>query len=273
MLTPGPISPGSKLVYKTCVYTMQPAPRNNIELRMRLRTPINEIRVTTIGRVKLSYTTTRGDVTGVRVAILADNGFEQDELTMPKRALDDAGAETKIVSPQKEVVKGWKSKKWGDKLQVDVPLDQANPDSFDALLLPGGVTNADSLRIQPDAVQFVKSFFTTGKPVAVICHGPWAIIEAGEARNRRMTSWPSLKTDLRNAGAEWVDQEVVVDGNLVSSRKPDDIPAFNSSMIDVFGTVEVRMNHVVSEMRNEEPHVKPPPRDSDALDVGLQPLD
>jgi deglycase len=221
----------------------------------------------------LGYTTTKSDVAGVRVAILADNGFEQDELTMPKKALDDAGAETKIVSPQKEVVKGWKSKKWGDKLRVDVPLDQADPDSFDALLLPGGVVNADSLRMQPDAVQFVKSFFTTGKPVAVICHGPWAIIEAGEARNRRITSWPSLKTDLRNAGAEWVNQEVVVDGNLVSSRKPDDIPAFNSSMMDVFGTVEVRMNHVVSEMRSEEAHVKPPPRDSDVLDVVMQPLD
>jgi len=204
------------------------------------------------------------------VAILADNGFEQDELTKPKKALDEAGAETKIVSPQKAVVRGWKSKEWGDKLQVDVPLDQANPDSFDALLLPGGVVNADSLRMQPEAVQFVKSFFTTGKPVAVICHGPWAIIEAGEARDRRMTSWPSLETDLRNAGAEWEDREVVVDGNLVSSRMPEDIPAFNSSMVDVFGSVEVRMSHVVSEMQNEEPHVKPPRRDSDVVDVMLQ---
>jgi protease I len=218
----------------------------------------------------LSDTTAKSDVGGVRVAILVADGFEQDELTKPRKALDDAGAETKIVSPQREVVRGWKSKDWGEKLKVDVPLDQAKPDSFDALLLPGGVINADSLRTQPEAVQFVKSFFTARKPVAVICHGPWAIIEAGEASDRRMTSWPSLETDLRNAGAEWVDQEVVVDGNLVSSRMPNDIPAFNSSMIDVFGDVEVRMKHVVSEMQNDEPHVKPPARDSDVLDTMLQ---
>jgi protease I len=117
---------------------------------------------------------------------------------------------------------------------VDVPLDQAQPSNFDALLLPGGVMNPDELRMQPKAVAFVKAFFDAGKPVAVICHGPWTIIEADAARGRRIASWPSLKTDLKNAGAEWVDQAVVVDGNLVSSRKPDDIPAFSSKVIDLF---------------------------------------
>jgi protease I len=178
-------------------------------------------------------------IKGIRVAILADNGFEQEELTRPKKALEDAGAETVVVSPQK-VIRGWKAKEWGDELPVDVLLDEAKPGGFDALLLPGGVINADSLRMQPKAVEFVKSFFTERKPVAVICHGPWAIIEAGEVNGRRMTSWPSLKTDLRNAGADWVDQEVVVDGNVVSSRKPDDIPAFNTSMIDLFGRARAR---------------------------------
>jgi protease I len=167
------------------------------------------------------------DIKGMRVAVLADNGFEQDELVKPKKALDDAGAKTSVVSPQDKLVKGWKSKEWGDEIAVDTHLDDADPDDYDALLLPGGVINADSLRMQPKAVEFVKSFFTANKPVAVICHGPWSVIEAGFARGKRMTSWPSIKTDLRNAGAEWVDQEVCVDGDLVSSRKPDDIPAFN----------------------------------------------
>ena len=131
-------------------------------------------------------------------------------------------------------MRGWTFTDWGSKVSVDVHLDEAQPDDFDALLLPGGVMNPDALRMQPKAVAFIKSFFDAGKPVAVICHGPWTVIEAGAARGRRIASWPSLKTDLRNAGAEWVDQEVVVDGNLVSSRKPDDIPAFNRAMIDLF---------------------------------------
>jgi protease I len=172
---------------------------------------------------------------GLRVAILVANGFEEVEMTEPRKALDQSGAETSIVSPQEEHVKGWKFKEWGDDFSVDVSLKDARPDDFDALLLPGGVINPDALRIQPVAVAFVKSFFDAGKPVAAICHGPWTIIEAGAARGRRIASWPSLKTDLRNAGAEWVDREVVIDGNLVSSRKPDDIPKFNEAMIELFG--------------------------------------
>jgi protease I len=170
---------------------------------------------------------------GLKVAILVDDGFEQVELIEPRKALDQAGAETRIVSPKGERVRGWDFTDWGDELPVDVPLDGANPDDFDALLLPGGVFNPDALRMQPKAVAFVKAFFDAGKPVASICHGPWTVIEAGSARGRRIASWPSLKTDLRNAGAEWVDQEVVVDGNLVTSRNPDDIPAFNRAMIDL----------------------------------------
>ena len=129
---------------------------------------------------------------------------------------------------------GWNFKDWGEEFPVDIALDRARPQDFDALLLPGGVMNPDALRIQPKAVEFVKAFFDDGKPVAVICHGPWTVIEAGAARGRRIASWPSLKTDLRNAGAEWVDEEVVIDGNLISSRKPDDIPAFNRGMNEVF---------------------------------------
>jgi protease I len=172
---------------------------------------------------------------GLKVAILVDSGFEQVEMTEPKKALDQAGAKTQIVSPAGLKVRGWKTKEWGDEFPVDVPLDRAQPNNYDALLLPGGVMNPDKLRMQPKAVEFVKSFTSSGKPVAAICHGPWTIIETGAARGKRMTSWPSLKTDLRNAGAEWVDQELVVDGNIVSSRKPDDIPAFNRGMIELFG--------------------------------------
>ena len=163
----------------------------------------------------------------LRVAILVDDGFEQVELMKPREALDHAGAETSVVSPQRERVRGWNFTEWGEQVPVDVQLSEAEPDDFDALLLPGGVMNPDSLRMQPQAVEFVADFFEAGKPVAVICHGPWTVIEAGAARGRRITSWPSVKTDLVNAGAEWVDEEVVVDRNLVSSRKPDDIPAFN----------------------------------------------
>lgn len=171
---------------------------------------------------------------GFKVAILVTDGFEQVELVEPRKALDQVGVETRIVSPKNGQVRGWKFKEWGDELTVDVPLDQADVDDFDALLLPGGVINPDKLRIEAKAVQFVKGFFDAGKPVAAICHGPWTIIEAGAARGRRIASWPSLKTDLRNAGAEWVDQEAVTDGNIVSSRNPDDIPAFNRALIELF---------------------------------------
>jgi len=171
---------------------------------------------------------------GLRVAILVENGFEAVELTEPRKALDHAGAVTQVVSPQRERVRGWNSTEWGDYVKVDVLLEQALPEGFGALLLPGGVMNPDKLRMQPKAVSFVRAFFEAQKPVAAICHGPWTIIEAGVARGRKIASWPSLKTDLRNAGAEWLDQEVVIDGNLVSSRKPDDIRAFNQAMLELF---------------------------------------
>ncbi len=171
---------------------------------------------------------------GLKVAILVTDGFEQVELTEPRKALDEAGAETRIVSPKDSEVRGWNFTDWGQKLPVDLKLDQARPDNFDALLLPGGVINPDTLRIEPKAVAFVRAFFDAGKPVAAICHGPWTIIEAGCARGRRMTSWPSLHTDLKNAGADWTDQEAVVDGKLLTSRKPDDIPAFNREMLKLF---------------------------------------
>jgi protease I len=181
------------------------------------------------------------DLSGIRVAILVEKGFEQVELTQPRSALDAAGATTSVVSPQRDRVRGWSFTDWGDEIAVDRRLDQARPDDFDALLLPGGVMNPDFLRVQPPAVDFVRSFFDAGKPVAVICHGPWMVIEAEAARGRRIASWPSLRTDLRNAGAEWVDEQVVVDGNMVSSRKPEDIPAFNREMIRLFRGAERRV--------------------------------
>jgi protease I len=171
---------------------------------------------------------------GRKIAILVTDGFEQVELQKPRKALDDAGATTQVVSPKDDKAKGWNFTEWGDDVSVDVKLKQAKPDDFDALLLPGGVINPDKLRMIPEAVNFVKSFFDSGKPVAAICHGPWTIIETGYAKGRRIASWPSLKTDLRNAGAEWTDQEAVTDGNLVSARNPDDIPAFNRAMIQLF---------------------------------------
>jgi len=175
-----------------------------------------------------------GKLDGMKVAILATDGFEQVELMEPRKALDEAGAETKVVSPKDDMVRGWDFTDWGDEVPVDVPLDRADAEEFDALVLPGGVINPDALRMNPKAVAFVKSFFDAGKPVASICHGPWSIIETGAARGRRMTSWPSLKTDIVNAGAHWVDEEAVLDRNMVTSRNPDDIPAFNRTMIDLF---------------------------------------
>jgi protease I len=179
---------------------------------------------------------------GLKVAILVTDGFEQVELMEPRKALDEAGAETRVVSPKADRVRGWKFTDWGDEVRVDTALDQAKPEDFDALLLPGGVMNPDSLRMLPKAVAFAKAFFDASKPVAAICHGPWTVIEAGAARGRQMTSWPSLKTDLKNAGANWVDKEVVVDQKLVTSRKPDDIPAFNQEMIQLFSTARGRQH-------------------------------
>ncbi len=184
---------------------------------------------------------------GLKVAILITDGFEQVEMTEPRKALGDAGAETRIISPKDGKVKAWKFTEWGDEFQVDASLSAARPEDFDALLLPGGVLNPDTLRTVPEAVAFAKAFFEAGKPVASICHGPWTILEAGFARGRRMTSWPSLKTDLKNAGAEWVDQEVVVDQGLVTSRKPDDIPAFNREVIRLFGGARERSRQAAAE--------------------------
>lgn len=172
---------------------------------------------------------------GKKVAILVTNGFEEAELASPKEALEDAGAEAFIVSPAEKKVRAWDETDWGSKYKVDVPLSEANASEFDALVLPGGVMNPDHLRLEPKAISFIREFFDAGKPVAAICHGPWTLIDAGVAKGRRMTSYPSIKTDLINAGADWVDQEVVVDNGLVTSRKPDDLPAFNRKMIEEFG--------------------------------------
>lgn len=178
--------------------------------------------------------TNENNLKGKKVAILATDGFEQDELLSPLEALRKAQAEVKIVSPGKEKIKGWKYTDWGETVKVDVGLDDARPEDFDGLMLPGGVINPDHLRRDAAAVQFVKAFFQTGKPVAAICHGPQMLIEADVVRGRKLTSFASIKTDLKNAGAQWVDEEVVVDSGLVTSRSPDDLPAFNSKMIEEF---------------------------------------
>lgn len=187
------------------------------------------------------------ELQGKKIAILVDQGFEQVELTKPREALDNAGAKTEVVSPQQGKVKGWNMKEWGQEIPVDVRLDEAEPEAYDALLLPGGVMNPDHLRMNPAAVDFVKRFFDDGKPVAAICHGPWMLVEADVVGDRKLTSWPSLKTDIQNAGGNWVDQEVVNEHGLVTSRKPDDIPAFNREMISVFseaGTSSDRLRKI-----------------------------
>ncbi|HEU4982369.1 MAG TPA: type 1 glutamine amidotransferase domain-containing protein [Acidobacteriaceae bacterium] len=174
----------------------------------------------------------KDSLSGKRIAFLATDGVEQVELTEPKKNLEDAGATTEIISPKSGEIKAWKFKEWGDKLKVDKSLDDADPEDYDALVLPGGVINPDHLRMEPKAVQFVKDFARTGRTIAAICHGPWTLIEAGLVRGKKMTSWPSLKTDLKNAGATWVDEPVVKDGNLVTSRKPDDIDTFSRAIMD-----------------------------------------
>jgi protease I len=176
----------------------------------------------------------KNTLSGKKIAILVADGFEQVELTEPREALIQAGAETQIVSPAKGKVQGWNHDEKADTFTVDRPLDEARALDYDALLLPGGVRNPDVLRTIPRAVEFVKGFFDRGKPVAAICHGPWTLIEADAVRGRNITSWPSLKTDLNNAGANWVDEEVMVDRGLVTSRKPDDLPAFIEKMIEEF---------------------------------------
>jgi len=171
---------------------------------------------------------------GVRVAILVENGFEQVELEEPREALRASGATTTLVSPQTKTVRGWKGQEKADEFDVDVTIANAKPLDYDALLLPGGVQNADRLRSDNKSVLFVHAMQIAKKPIAVICHGPWILIETDFVRGRRLTSWPSLRTDIINAGGDWVDQAAVTDELLVSSRKPDDIAQFNDAMIALF---------------------------------------
>ena len=168
---------------------------------------------------------------GKQVAILATDGFEQSELQEPKRLLEGWGATVTVIAPgDASQIRGWKGKDWGESVAVDQALTAAKPDAYHALVLPGGVINPDTLRIDTQAVDFIKAFGAAGKPVAAICHGPWLLVESELAKGHAVTSWPSLKTDLTNAGAQWRDAEVVVDGNLITSRKPDDIPAFSDAV-------------------------------------------
>jgi len=170
-----------------------------------------------------------------KVAILTENGFEESELTSPKKALEDAGATVHIVSPQQEKVKGWDHDHWSVELKVDVPIEKADPDNYDALMIPGGVINPDLMRRNEDCISFAKTFLEEGKPVAAICHGPQLLIETGLLKGREMTSFHSIKTDLKNAGVNWQDKEVVVDKGLVTSRSPKDLEAFNKKMIEEIG--------------------------------------
>ncbi len=180
---------------------------------------------------------------GKKIAILATDGFEQAELLEPRKALEEAGAKTEVISPNAGKIKGWKHTDWGDTVKVDKVLASADPHEYDALVLPGGVANPDHLRMDPKAVSFVQHFVSSGKTVAAICHGPWTLLETGALSGKTVTSWPSLKTDLKNAGAKWVDKEVVTDGQFITSRKPEDIPAFNKAIIE---SVAHQMQQMVS---------------------------
>jgi protease I len=170
-----------------------------------------------------------------RVAIVATDGFEQSELLEPKKALEAAGAKVDVVSLKPGRIRGWKHTDWGDEVAVDKVVGEAKADDYDALVLPGGVINPDKLRLHEDVLAFVRAFFEQGKPVGAICHGPWTLINAGVIKGRHVTSWPSLRQDLVNAGARWTDEQVVAERGLVTSRKPDDIPAFNSKLIEEIG--------------------------------------
>lgn len=170
---------------------------------------------------------------GTKIALLVARGFEQDELSVPRTTLRDAGAETDIVSPEEGRVMAWRGKEWGWEFPVDVPMESARAEDYDALVVPGGVMSPDTLRLNDDAVRFVRHFVDAGKPIAAICHGPWILIDADGVQGRKVTSYPSLRRDLENAGAEWFDAEVVVDNNLVTSRRPADLPAFVEAVVDV----------------------------------------
>lgn len=171
-------------------------------------------------------------LTGKRIAILATDGVEQVELTQPQKELQTAGATVEVVAPKSGEIKAWNHKDWGETIKINKTLDDVVTSDYDALVLPGGVINPDHLRTDVRAVRFVRDFFYTGKPIAAICHGPWTLVEANVVRGRKVTSWPSLKTDLQNAGAEWVDDVVIVDKNLITSRKPDDLPTFCRALMD-----------------------------------------
>ena len=176
-----------------------------------------------------------GEIDGKKVAILVANFFEQVEMTKPRAALLEAGADVKIVSPDKGQIQGMNHENLGEKFDVDLALEDARPEEFDALMIPGGTMNPDTLRSTPQALEFTKHFFREGKPVAAICHAPWVLIDAKVVRGRKLTSWPAIQTDVKNAGGNWEDSEVVVDNGLITSRKPDDIPAFNRKMIEEIG--------------------------------------
>lgn len=177
---------------------------------------------------------------GLRIAILVADGFEESELVQPRKALDEVGALSYIVSPEKDKVRAWSNGNWSNAYTVNVPLYDADYGSFDALLLPGGVINPDTLRLHQQAIDFIQQMGSSGKPIASICHGPWTLINAQLVKGKKLTSWPSIRLDLQNAGAQWTDEQVVVDGNLVTSRKPDDIPHFNQAMIDLCLSVKVK---------------------------------
>ena len=173
-----------------------------------------------------------------RVAILATDGFEQSELMEPLQRLKEAGFSVQVVAPEGGQIRGWKGKDWGERVDVDRVLSDVSPDDFDALVLPGGMINPDMLRTNEEAVAFIRAFDEAGKPLAAVCHGPWLLAEAGAAEGRTLTSWPSVRTDLRNAGAQWKDAEVVVDGHIITSRKPEDLPAFCSAVIEAVQATE-----------------------------------
>jgi protease I len=198
--------------------------RNNPGQRLAEKDPLTWKRVLAMN----------GKLQGKKIAILATDGFEQVELTEPKKALEADGAAVHVISPKPGQIKGWNHTDWGDSIKVDKTLEEAKPADYDGLVLPGGQINPDKLRIEPKAVTFVADFFHAGKPIGAICHGPWLLIEAGVVKNKTLTSWPSVRTDIRNAGGHWVDEQVVTDQNLTTSRKPEDLPAFNERLIQEF---------------------------------------
>lgn len=204
-----------------------------------------------------------GQLDGKRVACLAMDGFEQSELFRPKKALEHEGAVVVVIAPHDGSIRGWKEKNWAEAMPVDLTLERASPIDFDALLLPGGTLSADKLRMDEKAVAFAKAFVDSGKPVAAICHGPWLLAEAGALRGRTLTSYPSLKTDLSNAGAHWVDQPVAVDRNWVTSRKPDDLDAFCAKAIEIFVQGPLAVEAAPEDNQEEEQHLsKGAPRSS-----------